>query len=69
MSNSTIKADNILADLSAYIVTKFHIAPRDAVGMIMQSKLAEDMMNPESPLLNRSVEQLTQEFVNTDWKK
>jgi len=58
MSETSVKIDNILSELGVYLVTKYGMSPRDAVGMIMQSSLAEDISRPGSELLDYSIEQL-----------
>jgi len=63
MSETTVKIDNILSELGVYLVTKYGMSPRDAVGMIMQSSLAEDISRPGSKLLDCSIEQLAAALV------
>jgi len=58
MSETTVKIDNILSKLGVYLVTKYGMNPRDAVGMIMQSSLAEEISRPGSKLVDCSIEQL-----------
>jgi len=63
MSGTTVKIDNILSELGVYLVTKYSMSPRDAVGMIMQSSLAEDISRPGSKLVDCSIEQLAAALV------
>lgn len=58
MSEQTVKIDNLLSELGVYLVSKYGMNPRDAVGMVMQSSLAEEICKPGSALLDSSVEQL-----------
>lgn len=58
MSEQTVKIDSLLSELGVYLVSKYGMNPRDAVGMVMQSSLAEEISKPDSILLDASVEQL-----------
>ena len=58
MSEATIKMETLLADLTVYFVSHYGMTPRDAVGLVMQSDLAEEMRHPGSPLLEVPVDQL-----------
>ena len=58
MNETTFKIDNLLSELGVYLVSKYGMSPRDAVGMVMQSSLAEELCRPDSDLLDASVEQL-----------
>ena len=63
MSETTIRIDTILADLSAYLVTRYGTTPRDATGLVMQSPVAEQLREENSTLLNLSVEQLADQMI------
>jgi len=63
MSETTVKIDNILSELGVYLVEKYGMTPRDAVGMVMQSSLAEEISQPNSKLIDCSVEQLAAALV------
>ena len=41
----TVKIDSLLSELGVYLVSKYGMSPRDAVGMVMQSSLAEEIGN------------------------
>ena len=58
MSETTILIDTLLAELSAYLVARYGITPRDATGLVMLSPVAEQLREENSALLNCSVEQL-----------
>ncbi len=58
MSETTIRIDTLLADLSAYLVVRYGMTPRDATGLVMQSPVAERLREENSAFLNYSVEQL-----------
>lgn len=58
MSETTIRIDTLLAELSAYLVARYGITPRDATGLVMLSPVAEQLREVNSALLNCSVEQL-----------
>ena len=53
----------ILADLSAYLVTRYGMTPRDATGLVMHSPVAEQLREENSSLLNLSVEQLADQMI------
>ena len=63
MSETTIRIDTLLADLSAYLVVKYGMIPRDAVGLVMQSPVAERLREENSAFLNYSVEQLAAQMI------
>lgn len=55
--------DALLAEVSAYLVAKYDLAPRDAVGPVIQSPVAEQLREENSSLLNFSVEQLAAQMI------
>ena len=63
MSEITIRIDTMLADLSAFLVAKYGMTPRDATGLVMQSPVAERLREENSELLNFSVEQLAAQMI------
>lgn len=63
MSETTIKINTLLSDLSAYFVRHYGMSPRDAAGFVMQSSVAEEMRKDNSPLQNATVEQLAAQLV------
>ena len=63
MSEATVLAEMKLADLSAYLVAKYGMTPRDATGLVMQSPVAERLREENSPFLNYSVEQLAAQMI------
>ncbi len=63
MSETTIRIDTLLADLSAYLVVRYGMTPRDAAGLVMQSPVAERLREDNSALLNYSVEQLAAQMI------
>lgn len=63
MSETTIRIDTMLADLSAFLVAKYGLTPRDAAGLVMQSPVAERLREENSEYLNFSVEQLAAQMI------
>lgn len=63
MSETTIRIDTLLAELSAYLVARYGITPRDATGLVMLSPVAEQLREENSALLNCSVEQLAAQMM------
>jgi len=63
MSETAIKIDNILSELGVYLVMHYGMSPRDAVGMVMQSSIAEEISQPDSKFINYSVEELAAALV------
>ena len=63
MSETTIRIDTLVADLSAYLVARYGMTPRDATGLVMQSPVAEQLREENSTLLNLSVEQLADQMI------
>lgn len=63
MSDNLIKANSLLSNLSAYIASKYNISSRDAASIVMQSRIADDIVRPDSPYLDKTVEQLSAELV------
>ena len=58
MSETTIRIDTLLADLSAYLVARYGMTP-----LVMQSPVAEQLREENSSLLNFSVEQLAAQMI------
>jgi len=52
------KGMGLLSNLSAYIASKHNISPRDAVSIVMQSRIADDIV------LDKTVEQLVAELID-----
>ena len=63
MSETTFLTEMKLADLSAYLVARYGMTPRDAAGLVMQSPVAERLREDNSALLNYSVEQLAAQMI------
>ncbi len=63
MSETTFLTEMKLADLSAYLVARYGMTPRDAAGLVMQSPVAERLREDNSDLLNYSVEQLAAQMI------
>ena len=63
MSEATVLAEMKLADLSAYLVARYGMTPRDATGLVMQSPVAERLREENSAFLNYSVEQLAAQMI------
>ena len=63
MSETTVLVEMKLADLSAYLVARYGMTPRDAAGLVMQSPVAERLREDNPALLNYSVEQLAAQMV------
>ena len=63
MNETTIRIDTLLADLSAYLVVRYGMTPRDATGLVMQSPVAERLREDNSAFLNYSVEQLAAQMI------
>ena len=49
--------------MSAYLVARYGMTPRDATGLVMQSPVAEQLREENSSLLNLSVEQLADQMI------
>lgn len=63
MNETTVLAEMKLADLSAYLVARYGMTPRDATGLVMQSQVAERLREENSTFLNFSVEQLAAQMI------
>ena len=63
MNETTVLAEMKLADLSAYLVARYGMTPRDATGLVMQSPVAERLREKNSAFLNYSVEQLAAQMI------
>lgn len=63
MNETTVLAEMKLADLSAYLVARYGMTPRDATGLVMQSPVAERLREENSAFLNYSVEQLASQMI------
>ena len=63
MNETTVLAEMKLADLSAYLVARYGMTPRDATGLVMQSPVADRLREENSAFLNYSVEQLAAQMI------
>ena len=63
MSETTVRIDTLLADLSAFLVARYGMTPRDATGLVMQSPVAEQLREENSALLGYSVEQIAAQMI------
>lgn len=63
MNETTVLAEMKVADLSAYLVARYGMTPRDATGLVMQSPVAERLREENSAFLNYSVEQLAAQMI------
>lgn len=63
MNETTVLAEMKLADLSAYLVARYGMTPRDATGLVMQSPVAERLREENSAFLNYSAEQLAAQMI------
>lgn len=63
MNETTIKINDKLSELGVYLVNKYNMSPRDAVGMVMQSSIPEEISKPESEMLSWPVEQIASALV------
>jgi hypothetical protein len=63
MNETAVLAEMKLADLSAYLVARYGMTPRDATGLVMQSPVAERLREENSAFLNYSVEQLAAQMI------
>lgn len=63
MSETSVKIDTLLADVAAFFVSKYGMSPRDAVGLVMQSDVAEALRRDGSSLRDMSVERLAAEMM------
>lgn len=58
MNETAIKINEKLSELGVYLVTKYGMSPRDAVGMVMQSSIPEEINKPDSEMLTWPVEKI-----------
>ena len=63
MSETTIKINGKLSELGVYLVNKYSMSPRDAVGMVMQSSIPEEISKPGSEMLSWPVEQIASALI------
>lgn len=63
MSETTIRIDDVLSELTIYMVKTFGMTPRDAVGLVMQSEVAEKLREKDTPLLDCPISQLALQLV------
>ena len=64
MNDKNIRIESVLAELSAALVRKYELTPRDAVGIVMQSKLAERILNGDDEVISLPIDQLAVEVMN-----
>ena len=51
-----------MADLAAYLVSKYDIEPRDAAGLLMNSPLTQELYSSEEPITEQRVKMLAEKL-------
>ena len=64
MDERYLKFENLMADLAAYLVSVYDIEPRDAVGLVMNSPLTQELYSSEEPITGQEVKALAEELLS-----
>lgn len=57
-----LKFEDLMADLAAYLVSKYDIEPRDAAGLLMNSPLTQELYSSEEPITEQRVKMLAEKL-------
>ena len=55
MEERYLKFEDLMADLTAYLVSEYEMEPRDAVGLVMNSPLTQQLYSSEEPITEQRV--------------
>ena len=64
MDERYLKFENLMADLAAYLVSEYDIEPRDAVGLVMNSPLTQELYSSDEPITGQEVKALAEELLS-----
>ena len=64
MDERYLKFENLMADLAAYLVSVYDIEPRDAVGLVMNNPLTQELYSSEEPITGQEVKALAEELLS-----
>ena len=56
--------ENLMADLAAYLVSVYDIEPRDAVGLVMNNPLTQELYSSDEPITGQEVKALAEELLS-----
>lgn len=62
MEERKIMIDDKIADVAVFIMNKFNLSPREAVGYVMMSNVTDDLYDTLPDLSDVSVESLAQRY-------
>ena len=57
------KFEDLMADLAAYLVAKYDVEPRDAVGLLMYSPLTQELYSSKEPITDQRVKVLAEKLL------
>ncbi|MBR2291162.1 MAG: hypothetical protein IJ868_02480 [Prevotella sp.] len=63
MEERYLKFEDLMADLAAYLVSEYHIEPRDAAGLVMNSPLTQQLYSSKEPITYQRVKVLAEELL------
>ena len=63
MEDRYLKFEDLMADLAAYLVAKYDVEPRDAVGLLMYSPLTQELYSSKEPITDHKVKVLAEKLL------
>lgn len=63
MEERYLKFEDMMADLTAYLVSEYEMEPRDAVGVVMSSPLTQQLYSSEVPITEQTVMELVNKLL------
>ncbi|MBO4607275.1 MAG: hypothetical protein J5682_05200 [Prevotella sp.] len=63
MEERYYKLEDLMSDLAAYLVSEYDIEPRDAVGLVMNSPLIQELYSSEEPIIGQKVKAFAEQLL------
>jgi hypothetical protein len=66
MEERYLKFEDLMADLAAYLVSEYDVEPHDAIGLVMNSPLTQELYSSEEPIMDPKVKTLVEKMLVSD---
>ena len=66
MEERYLKFEDLMADLAAYLVSEYDVEPHDAIGLVMNSPLTQELYSSEEPIKDPKVKTLVEKMLASD---
>lgn len=63
MQERYFEFEDMIADLTAYLVSKYDMEPRDAVGIVMYNPLTQRLYSSDEPITEQKIMELAEKLL------